>query len=108
MGSRSASWAAIPKPQTPLQVNRYFDACVEWLISAGTPEASATVDSAPFVKGGHSWRSIGLCANEARLVSHPVCFLCSAPATERLEGNPFCRAYIVLACAGCARACSAV
>jgi hypothetical protein len=91
------------KPQTPLQVNRYFDACVEWLIDSDGGPSECPIESAPFATTNAPRRSIGLCADEAQLNGNPVCFSCKGQATELVQGNPFCRAFIVLACSTCAK-----
>jgi hypothetical protein len=93
--------------RAPSQVNKFFDACVQWMSESkhdahGTP----TICSEPAVieatlPNVATCRSIGLAdTDNVQHVPRP-CAVCSNPTTDRSTGSPFTRAYIIYMCNRC-------
>jgi len=127
----ATAWQNLPV-DTPMQRNRYFDACVAWLLDSSTCVESAADDSLDVCRstdgGGerssataeedvvvtHSGsddvcaegdRAIGYSEEAAQVALDPVCFCCGARASAHVTGNPFARARLVFTCGECFDAC---
>lgn len=86
------------RPTTVANINKYFDRCVEWMVScasddAPTPVLNTACDADVSMQG--SFVHI-----EESKMPHP-CLICGEMTADRTIGNPFCRSFVVYCCRTC-------
>ena len=100
MPSAVPKWLSTPVPSTPVQLNRYLDACTEHILSYVHSE-SLPIDTHDVSSGGDSDKSYGITADDA--VSHRTfrCSLCECTTQRLVVANPFTNAHMMAICSEC-------
>lgn len=92
-------------PTTPAQVNKFFDACVQHILTDDAETAECViVESVQRTDDAVGETSLGVTDEEVALApQRPCVFGCGRYTTRTVVGNPFCRAHMVVMCDQCSR-----
>lgn len=106
--SKKMMWTEHPEPTTAIQVRKYIDSCLEFLVKIPDDD-----DDANDVIYNHPWKfdtserydTLGLFEQDVRMLSHASCSICKCMKDDGNWkvgiANPFTHAQFMILCHKC-------